>query len=459
MNEKWGKAGAVFRQSVRDFPCSVELGKSSPSFGIHRYSQGLRFVPSDDEGFSLRGDNRRLVYKGRRRSHRFTILGDGSFEYDCILNKEPDSNVVSLRMEGAERFDFYWQPDFVPDPFLKGSFAVYKKETLLGEGTGKLCHIQRPLIIDSLGRQVWGELAVVGNELRITIPEYWLAEAEYPVIVDPTVGTTAVGSQNKWVQDPGEPPETLMFEETIPVNRFLVPETINGMCTAYVYTNEDERYAGGHPVLYSDNGNMPLTKRSTNEGFIDLRIESGKPVGWRSGAFSSNGSIASGSYIWFGVFCKHYWFPRFDYGVKCYNDWWADYNTIPNTYPIYNVNNFENFKLSMYFDYTSGQHYVRTITQGVTLTDKPAFPVLFSRRLADTAKTECKTNSSRLFFLILSETVQAKDVITRGLLLFVRIVSGLFARDYLLKRFLIAKEELVLKSCITRELTLESSIK
>ena len=109
----------------------------------------------------LRGDKKHLLYKGRRRSHRFTILGDKSFEYDCILLKEPESNVISLRMEGA----------------------------------GKLCHIHRPEIIDARGRRCWGELAVVGNELHITIPEWWLAEAEYPVVVDPMVITTVIWKQ------------------------------------------------------------------------------------------------------------------------------------------------------------------------------------------------------------------------------------------------------------------------
>jgi len=119
-----------FRQSLNDFPLTVNLGEKKPVWGLSRWGgQGLRFVPPDDEGFALRGDKRRLVYKGRRRSHRFTILGDGAFEYDCILEKEPESNVISLLMEGAENFDFFRQPDFVRDPFLKGSYAVYKKET------------------------------------------------------------------------------------------------------------------------------------------------------------------------------------------------------------------------------------------------------------------------------------------------------------------------------------------
>ena len=88
--------GVVFRQSLYDFPCPVTLGEKSPSFGLHRYRQGLRFIPADDEGFTLRGDRNRIEYKGRRRSHRFTILGDCAFEYDCILHREPESNVISF---------------------------------------------------------------------------------------------------------------------------------------------------------------------------------------------------------------------------------------------------------------------------------------------------------------------------------------------------------------------------
>jgi hypothetical protein len=147
-------------------------------------------------------------------------------------------------MEGAEQFDFFRQPDFLKNSLLAGSYAVYKKETLIGEGTGKLCHIHRPEITDSRGRRCWGDLSVFGNKLRITIPETWLCEAKYPVVVDPTIVTTTVGSQNQWYDPDNEATISLMFELSIAVNRFLVSETINGTCAAYVYTNEDDYEAG-----------------------------------------------------------------------------------------------------------------------------------------------------------------------------------------------------------------------
>ena len=489
-----------FLQSMSDFPLTVSFGEKTPAWGLNRWEgRGLRFIPLDDESFSLRGNRQRLFYKGQRRSHRFTILGDGGFEYDCILKKEPESNVITLLLDGAEYFDFFKQPDFITDPFLKGSYAVYKKETLLGEGTGKMCHIHRPEIIDARGRRCWGDLSVAGNELRITIPENWLSEAKYPIVVDPTIGTTTVGSQYLWYADPPEPWAPLMYEGAIPVNRFLVSENINGLCTAYFYTNDDEDEAGGRPVIYSDNGNVPQTRMSMEEGFADFSVNGSNPKGWRSATFKSNGTISSGSYIWFGCFADFFWFPRFDYGAKIYgDDWWSKGSGIPNTYPLYNANWYGDFKLSMYFDYSSAQSYIRILTQGVSLLDNSKHTAEYKRNMAeavqtldyntysflvfrslqetvtvtetmkhlgaffrglfDHAKIESKVKPGRFYFLTLTDTVQAVGVVFRGLLLFVRIATGLFVKDYILRRFLIAKEELVLKSCITREIILESKI-
>jgi hypothetical protein len=256
-----------------------------------------------------------------------------------------------------------------------------------------------------------------------------------------------------------------------------------------------------------------------NEGFFDFRVTSGKPKGWRSITFNSNGSIASGSNIWFGVFCEYYWTPRFDWGAKCYVDWWDAYSSIPNTYPIYNANSYENFRLSMYFTYTAaGQNYVRTLTQGVSLSDSrrisedfkrttaetvqaSATPArllaiirsiqetlqgfdfisfslikirtiqewvnlndmmyqlkIFIRGLVDIAGIESEVKTGWVHSRKLADTVQAAGVVFRGLLLFVKIVTGAFVRDYLLSRFLKARQELVLKSAISREITIDSKI-
>ena len=582
-----------FRQSLYDFPLTVSLGKNTPSFGLHRFKQGLRFVPPDDERFTLRGDKQRLVYKGRRRSHRFTILGDCSFEYDCILLREPESNVISLRMEGAENFDFFRQPDFVTDPFLKGSYAVYKKETLIGEGTGKLCHIHRPEIIDARGRRCWGGLSVVGNCLFITIPEKWLGEAAYPVIVDPTVGTSTIGSFAYPVENPDKGSS---FTREIAVNRFLAPEKIEGQCTAWAYFSFIKDYIHYYsPRIFSDDNNRPLIRRSCNEGeavwgrFLDDNfhvIPNENPPKWKSASFDVIGSINQGSYIWFGGYSDSYC-PRFDYGsimYKAYLEYiYEDDDDEEGTeyldFPYFGYERTYDRKVSWYFEFISlSQNYVRKLTQGVKLTDKrklagnykrtakqtvkvnsalkrfetfirkcvmtvkntmminrlplffrnvteqikitmvkneilslsrkcaddvkinsdikrfqnvirlikdglkildtQSFSVLFVRPVHDTATaagyfsrlgafirglpatagSNAGTTHNAEYYRFNSDTVQAEGKANKGLLLFIRIITGVFIRDYLLRRFLKAREELILKSAICQEIILESRI-
>jgi len=381
------ESGTIFRQSLTDFPCPVVLGQKSPSFGLHRYKQGLQFVPLDDEGFSLRGDKRRLLYQGRRRSHRFTILGNTSFEYDCILEKEPESNVVSLMIVGGEHFDFYQQPYYIKDPYLKGSYAVYKKNTLIGEGTGKLCHIHRPLIIDARGRRVWGTLAVIGNELKITIPEKWLSEAKYPVIVDPVVGTTTVGSQYQYYDTSTRRNEHIVFSEMAVVNKYTLPDNMFGNAIGYIYAFRTDMYQGKwysnsnwvEPCIFSDVNNKPYERLSANEQQLRRVIYQIDNDGWFPATFSTNRIINGGSNIWVGVsFCDYQ--PRFDFGARCYIgylDFYEDENYgVPDMFPYpeaelfddYGINT-KNIIISFYFSYTAMQNYVRTITQGVSLFD------------------------------------------------------------------------------------------
>jgi hypothetical protein len=310
-----------------------------------------------------------------------------------------------------------------------------------------------------------------------------------------------------------------MFECSIPVNKYLAPETINGNCTAYFYTNDDQfDDAGGLPVIYSDNTNTPNTLKSANESFIDFTVNTPKPKGWRSGTFSTNGSISSGSSIWFGCFTMYIWFPRFDYGGEFYNVYWDD-DEIPATYPEIWYNWNEGFKLSMYFDYPpAAQNYLRTLTQGVTLNDTQRLTgnykrssaqtvgvnsilqgfkcffciiqeivrgitcndtsIVFLRSMNERITTDVKAGSFRTFyrslfnhaqadgevragriqFTKITDGVHAAGAVLRGLVLFVRIASGVFIRDYLLSRFLKSKSELVLKSAVTREIILESKI-
>jgi hypothetical protein len=222
--------------------------------------------------------------------------------------------------------------------------------------------------------------------LCITIPEEWLSEAKYPVIVDPTIGTTTVGSHETWYdpdnhdEDDEENWRPLWFEISIAVNKFLVSQAINGECLAYVYINEGSSADENRPAIYSDNGNKPLNRLTKEEGRFDSAVTSSKPKGWRTASFKTKNSIPSGSTIWFGV-CSSYWEARFDYGQRIFVEEfdYQDPIVIPDVYPQEGlgwydthpdiVQQFYNYKVSWYFTYTAAQNYTRTLTQGVTLTD------------------------------------------------------------------------------------------
>jgi hypothetical protein len=73
-------------------------------------------------------------------------------------------------------------------------------------------------------------------------------------------------------------------------------------------------------------------------------------------------------------------------------------------------------------------------------------------------KSESETRQGFLFTVKLFETVKVTGFVFRGLFLFVRIICGVFIRDYLLGRFLKARSELVMKSPLCREITLESKV-
>ena len=531
-----------FIQSKNDFPLSVTLGEAFPVWELSRASRSLRFLP-DEGDYSITGNKRRLLYKGRERSHRFTILDGSRFEYDVILKKEPLSNVVYIRMEGAEHFSFYKQPSFVPDAFLKDSIAVYRKVRLGGAGTGKLCHIHRPKIIDARGRSVWGDLGITDNYLTITIPERWLSEAQYPVIVDPIVGTATIGSQYRWYDEGNEGWYRLRIDEECGIlNSYMLPEDLTGLCTAYFYTYYDDSDGGVFPALYDiDIQYFPAHKLSVNEAHCPMRVNASNPAGWRSATFSVPETVPRGSSVLFGLATHWFFYPRFDWGGACLRTgYYGDFPDGELVFDDYAEEGVDDFLISMYFDYSATLQHIRRLYSGVELLDCSARVLGFSKKLSDTvcaasahktvfsffrhlaatltlndimtsvksvfvrlSENVCALAGVKLTFTLLKciirESVNVSDTFAKKLVSIRRIINGVFAsavtgrgrlfelilfdsitiqdtfarnffclrvvstvssiRDYLMSRFLVAKDNLKLKSRIRTEINLKSVIK
>jgi hypothetical protein len=134
---------------------------------------------------------------------------ENEFDIDFTLHAKPETNVFEYKIDGAEQFDFFYQPPLTDEEIAEGaerpenvvgSYAVYHKTKAnhrVGDtnyATGKAFHIYRPKAIDANGAEVWAELSYENGLLLVTVPADFLEKAAYPVVVDPTFGHTVLGA-------------------------------------------------------------------------------------------------------------------------------------------------------------------------------------------------------------------------------------------------------------------------
>ncbi len=155
-------------------------------------------------------------FKDKRKKEVVTEavnFGDGGFKVDILLDEKPDTNVFCYAIQGAENYDFFYQPPLteqekaegaVRPPEIEGSYAVYHKTLanhILGQenyATGKVMHIPRPQVWE-IGNEEstkqWADLTYENGQLCVTAPQDFLDKADYTngVRIDPTFGYTTVG--------------------------------------------------------------------------------------------------------------------------------------------------------------------------------------------------------------------------------------------------------------------------
>lgn len=140
---------------------------------------------------------------------RFYDLDDESFEFEIEFAQQPKSNILQFSLE-YKNLKFYKQ--IIPEKLVgiakyrredvEGSYAVYHSAPPLNieggtvYGNGKAFHIYRPKIFDANGEWVWGDIDIdeKAKLMTVEIPQKFLDNAAYPVIVDPNYGYDAVGS-------------------------------------------------------------------------------------------------------------------------------------------------------------------------------------------------------------------------------------------------------------------------
>lgn len=242
----------TWMQDIGDIDFAVEIGdlKSDefrPQVKILRWDNECNFsVRHIDDAPDVpvvtveNGQIKAVKAKTECHFHKSSV-NDGkieAYEFEVVLKEKPQSNKVQFSIT-TKALRFLYQPPLseiweigqrgaaeITDTEVKdadgriichcpenvvGSYAVYHDSksgdySLMGGKNykvGKAFHIYRPRIIDNNGVEIWGTLNIdiEASLLIIGIPQEFLDNAAYPVIVDPTFGYTTVGSSNGWMYD------------------------------------------------------------------------------------------------------------------------------------------------------------------------------------------------------------------------------------------------------------------
>ena len=211
----------TFTYTVKDNPkdkIDVEIGDSKqldfyPQQKIMRWDNennvSIRLI--DDENGSEKIETIEDKIKWSKGNKEVYFYGnDKESEFEIILKSKPNSNIIKFTLQDKD-VDYWYQPPLTQKEIdakairpenVVGSYAVYaktQKTNYVGGKeykTGKMGHIYRPRIIDSVGTEVWGVLHIENGMLSVTIPQEFLDNAVYPVrhAAGLTFGHTAEGA-------------------------------------------------------------------------------------------------------------------------------------------------------------------------------------------------------------------------------------------------------------------------
>src|SRR3989304_6143165 len=215
----------TFAREVKSNPkdrIEIEVGDSKqpdfkPQFKIMRWNNEVNFSlrAEEDPIATVVEEGDKIKYIGDKvEVHQYDKPEAGEnegFEFEWILKEKPDTNVLEFTIE-TKVLNFFFQPPLTQQEIdegasrpenVVGSYAVYHK-TKGGMNdsrgkeykVGKAFHIYRPKVTDADGTFTWGDLHIdeVKGELTVTIPQKFLDDAVYPVVVDPTFGYTSKGA-------------------------------------------------------------------------------------------------------------------------------------------------------------------------------------------------------------------------------------------------------------------------
>lgn len=128
---------------------------------------------------------------------------DGAVELEVEFASRPPSDSIEFTIGASPGVSFIFQPALTPQEISEGvgrpywaigSYAVYSDKSGNQYKTGKLAHIPRPIAVDANGDSELCDIDISVPTMTVSCPGSWLDSAVYPVVVDPTFGSTTQGA-------------------------------------------------------------------------------------------------------------------------------------------------------------------------------------------------------------------------------------------------------------------------
>lgn len=126
---------------------------------------------------------------------------------------------------------------------VDGSYSVThktKRDHIEGQTnykTGKVCHIYVPKATDVDGKFVWCTLHIENGTYTVTIPQKFLDEAVYPVVINDTFGWTGIGGSSFDLSNAAGTKGTMVVDGTVTkVSAYCVIDSGTPSLKGLIYT-------------------------------------------------------------------------------------------------------------------------------------------------------------------------------------------------------------------------------
>ncbi len=130
---------------------------------------------------AMKSEGNRVNYSNNYFSEEYQALSGGLEQFfifkrplptpgDLVITLEVDTKLQGQRLSNRQ------------------GIAFYPPQGKRGQSDPGLLIYSGALVRDNDGREMYAKMGFKNSKIRLTVPEAWLAEAEYPLVIDPLIG-------------------------------------------------------------------------------------------------------------------------------------------------------------------------------------------------------------------------------------------------------------------------------